>query len=369
MAALTLATIVGVGILSTTARLQPAQKGGEEETGPYEVVANWPQPWSGPGYIWGSQPGVFAETPNRVFIVARGEIKLPAQTGRGFNGSWGSTGERATVPKAEMHNCIVIVDASGKLVESWSQWDHLFEGGGGPHKIRISPYDPERHVWVVNDSRHVIYEFSNDGKQLVRTLGETDVAGEDEKHFGSPQDIAWLPDGGLLVADGLRNARVARFDKGGKFATSWGSRGNASGQFTGLHGIATDREGKIYVADRSNRRIQIFDQRGTYLDQWPDLRQANDVLLPADGQSVWVADGTNAKLLKYDVNGKLLHSWGTYGMFPGGFWEAHQLSVDSDGNLYVADSFGGRTQKFRPKAGVDRARLIGAPLPLMTRGR
>ena len=139
-----------------------------------------------------------------------------------------------------------------------------------------------------------------------------------------------------------------------------------------IHRVNELREAELILrlaVERAAATEQIFDQRGTYLDQWPDLRQANDVLLPADGQSVWVADGTNAKLLKYDVNGKLLHSWGTYGMFPGGFWEAHQLSVDSDGNLYVADSFGGRTQKFRPKAGVDRARLIGAPLPLMTRGR
>jgi DNA-binding beta-propeller fold protein YncE len=367
MHALAVMSVAALGVLSATVSSQGPRKGGEDETGPYEVVANWPQPWSAPGYIWGSQPGVFAESPNRVFIVARGEIKLPAQTGRGFNGSWGSTGERATVPKAEMRNCIVVVDASGKMIESWTQWDHLFAGGGGPHKVRISPYDPERHVWVVNDSRHVIYEFSNDGKQLVRTLGETDVAGEDDKHFGQPQDIAWLPDGSLLVADGLRNARVAKFDKNGTFVTSWGTRGNAPGQFSGLHGITTDRDGKIYVADRSNRRLQIFDASGKYLDAWTDLRQANDVLVPADRQAVWIADGTNSKLLKFDPNGKLLTYWGTYGMFAGGFWEAHQLSVDTDGNLYVADSFGGRTQKFRPKPGADRERLIAPPQPLIVK--
>jgi len=355
----TLASILAIGLLTPAARLQeqPQDKGGEEETGPYAVVENWPTPWSRAGYIWGSQPGIFAESPNRIFIAARGELKLPDTLPRGFNGIWGSMNQRATEPKPEMRNCIVVVDGSGKMIESWTQWDKLFEGGGGPHKIRISPYDPERHVWVVNDARHQIYEFTNDGKQLVRTLGEADVAGADDKHFGRPQDIAWLPDGSLLVADGLGNSRIAKFDKNGTYVTSWGTRGNGPGQFSGPHGIATDRSGRVYVADRTNHRIQIFDGSGKFLDQWPGLRQANDIVIAAN-QHVWVADGTNAKVLEYDQNGKLLYSWGTYGTFPGAFWELHQMSVDSEGNLYGADSFGGRVQKFKPRPGADRSKLI-----------
>lgn len=346
-------------VFSTSASLQ--QKGGEEETGPYDVVANWPQPWSPSGYIWGSQPGVFAESPNRIFIAARGELKLPEKLPRGFNGIWGSTGERATVPTATMRNCLIVVDGSGKMIESWTQWDSLF-GTGGPHKVKISPYDPEKHVWVVNDSRQVIYEFTNDGKKLVMTLGETDVAGEDGKHFGTPQDIAFLPDGSLLVADGLRNSRVAKFDKNGVFITQWGTRGNGPGQFSGLHGIDADRHGRVYVADRGNNRIQVFDQDGKHLDTWPNLRFPNHVVATDDG--VFVSDGTNARLLKYDANGKLLSFWGTYGTYPGAFWELHQFSVDTEGNLYTADSFGGRTQKFRPRAGTDRSLLVPASAAL-----
>ena len=164
-----------IALLPRVAVMQQ-QKGGEDETGPYDVVENWPQPWSKPGYIWGSQPGVFAESPNRIFIAARGELKLPNPLPRGFTNEWGSLGERATVPPAEMRNCLLVVDGQGKLIEAWTQWDKLFVvaagTGGGPHKIKISPYDPQRHVWVVNDSRHVIYKFTNDGKQLVQTLGD-----------------------------------------------------------------------------------------------------------------------------------------------------------------------------------------------------
>ena len=160
-----LVAVFGFGVLSAAGLLQ--QKGGEEETGPYEVAEKWPQPFAHPGYIQGSQGGVFAETPNRIFMANRGEIKLPEKLPNAFNGAWGSFGTAATGQKPEMRNCIVVVDGSGKLIESWTQWDRLFEGGRGPHAVKISPYDPERNVWVVDDMRQQIFKFSNDGKKLV----------------------------------------------------------------------------------------------------------------------------------------------------------------------------------------------------------
>ncbi|MDO8677300.1 MAG: peptidyl-alpha-hydroxyglycine alpha-amidating lyase family protein [Acidobacteriota bacterium] len=330
-------------------------KGGEDETGPYEVATGWPQPWSKAGYIWGSQPAV-AQSPDRIFIGARGELKLPDTLPRGFNGIWGSLGQRTTEPTAEVRNCLVVVDRTGKLIEAWTQWDHLFEGSG-PHKIRISPYDPQKHVWVVNDGKHQIHKFSNDGKQLVLTLGEAGVAGEDATHFGMPQDLAFLPDGSILVADGLRNARIAKFDKDGKFVSSFGTRGAGPGQLSGVHGIAVSKDGRIYVADRSNRRIQVFDAAGKVLDIWPNLRQPNDIFISADDR-VWVVDGTNARLLQFDTEGKRLYWWGAYGVQPGQFWEPHQISVDGEGNLYIADSFGGRTQKYSPMKTGDSSKML-----------
>ncbi len=206
---------LAIGVIVLSAVSASAQvKGGEDETGSYEAVEGWPQPWSKPGYIWGSQPAVFAQSPDRIFIGMRGELKSPEPAPGGFNGSWGPTGQRATEPKAELRNSIVVLDRAGKLLEAWTQWDQLFEGSS-PHKIRISPYDSLKHVWVVND-----------GKQLVKTLGEAGVAGDDATHFGMPQDVAFLPDGSILVADGLRNARIAKFDKDGKFVSSFGTSGS-----------------------------------------------------------------------------------------------------------------------------------------------
>lgn len=340
------------------------QKGGEDETGPYDIVASWPTSWALTGFVPGSQPGVFAESPNRIFVAARGELKLPEKLPPAFNGTWGSVGQGfATTPRPELRNTLVVLDGNGRQIEAdvWGKWDELFKGGpqnaGGPHKIRISAYDPARHIWVVDEIRHVIYKFSNDGRQLVKTLGEIDKPGADESHFGQPQDVAFLPDGSLLVADGLVNSRVIKFDKNEKYVTQWGTKGNGPGQFDRLHGIDADRNGKVYVVDRGNARIQIFDQNGKHLDTWSGMRFPNHVQAAADG-TVFVADGTNARILKYSADGKLLNYWGTYGTYPGASQQLHQFSVDYEGNLYTADAFVGRVQKFKPKADADKSRLI-----------
>ncbi len=347
-----------------------AQKGGEEETGPYDLVANWPHPFVESGYVWGSISGIAAESPNRVFVAMRGVLKLPDKLPNSCNGAWGSLGQRATVAQPEMHNCLFVVNGDGTVIETWTQWDHLFadESGGfsGPHKVKINPYDPERHVWVVNELAHQIYEFTNDGKQLVLTLGEKGVAAEDHTHFGRPQDLAWLPDGTIFVADGLLNSRIVKLDKTGKFLLAWGTKGNAAGQFSGPHAVETDRSGRVYVADRGNHRIQVFDQNGQHLDTWPDLRFPDHLFVTRD-QHVWVSDGTTGKLLKYDSAGKLQYSWGVNGTFPGAHWEFHSFSVDTEGNLYTADSYLGRAQKFRPKRGADPSRLVEPPTPLISR--
>src|SRR5918999_4334939 len=108
------AVVFAAGLLSEPALLQQ-QRGGEDETGPYEVVPNWPQPLAQPGYALGSQGGVFAESPDRVFLVNRGEIKLPEKLPNGFTGAFGAIGSALT-PTPEMRNCIIIVDAAGRLV-------------------------------------------------------------------------------------------------------------------------------------------------------------------------------------------------------------------------------------------------------------
>lgn len=347
----------------------PGQVGGEDETGPYEVAMGWPQPLGHAGYTWGSQGGVFAESPNRIYIANRGELPIPEKAPEGYTGGYGAFGQPATNGHPRMQHCILVVDGNGKLLEDWTQWDHLFEGGRGPHHVKINPYDPEKHVWVVDDMVQQVFEFTHDGKQLVMTLGERLVKGEDEKHFGRPTDIAWLPDGTFFVSDGYINTRVVKFDKNGKFLMTWGTKGKGPGQFDLPHSIDIDAQRHVYVADRSNSRIQVFDENGKYLSEWDNIRQPYHIMVTTGGgndntQYLWVADGVSNKFLKYDLKGHLLYSWGTYGSFPGAFWGVHQFSIDSAGNLYAAETFGGRTQKFVPKTGADQATLIGQPVKI-----
>jgi NHL repeat len=259
----TIAAVFSCGLLTGTAFLQSRGggsgiHGGEDETGPYDLVRNWPQNFVQAGYLAGSQGGVAAESVDRIFLLNRGELKRPGALPAEFYGAWGAIG-RAIDPTPEIRNCIVVVNAEGQVIESWTQWDRLFQAGRGPHSIHINPYDPEKHVWVIDDWRQQIFEFSNDGKRLLRTLGEAGVAGTDDKHFGRPTGIAWMPDGTFFVTDGYTNTRVIKFDKDGNVLATWGSKGSGPSQFQVPHAIAIDRTRRVFVADRGNHRIQIFE--------------------------------------------------------------------------------------------------------------
>lgn len=328
------------------------EKGGEDETGPYEVVANWPQPIHNDGWTWGSTAGVWAETPNRIFVFQRGE--LPVLEGSGSGGG-GLPARAATSGKPRWEHVLMVFDANGKLIESWEQHNNLFVR---PHRVLISPYDAERHVWLVDDGAHQVFKFTHDGKKLLMTLGEKEKPGNDKAHFARPTDIAWLPNGDFYVTDGYVNTRVVKFSKDGKYLMEWGKPGKGPGELNTVHGIAIDAKRRIYISDRSNSRIQIFDENGKYLEEWRNIRSPYFIYMSRD-QHLWVSDGVTQKFVKYDLNGKLLASWGTFGTWPGALWGPHQFSVDSEGNLYVAEVFAGRAQKFRPKRGADPAKLVG----------
>ena len=239
---------------------------------PYDVVEGWHKPFATEGFAFGGNSGVFAESPNRIFISQRGETKLPNPLPPEFAGYVGSIGINALrdTELRTWQNCLMTVDENGNLLEVWDQWDHLCEDsdGPGPHRIRISPYDPERRVWVINESRHQIFVLSNDGSELLLTLGEKNVSGSDETHFGRPQDVAFLPDGRVLVADGLDNHRIIIMDSQGNYLSEFGEFGDGPRQFNGIHALAIGPNGLIFALDRANGRVQVFrltsDASGEY---------------------------------------------------------------------------------------------------------
>jgi peptidylamidoglycolate lyase len=381
----------------------PGQKGGQDMFGAYDIVPNWPKPLTSlPGHekwTWGAGQSVFAESPNRVFILQRGElpnIERPKQTKLPQLGPsiefpigrlpWrdatstsppgrletpdGKVGDDSDVGQAGVdfrwEHCIVVVDANGKIIEDWTQWDKMLRR---PHAVYISPYDPEKRVWIVDDYRHAIFIFSNDGKRLLQTIGEPNVHASDDKHFYRPTFITWLPDGTFFVADGYANTRVVKFDKNGKYLMAWGEKGTPPekrpGYFNNVHGVAVDTQTRrVFVNDRQNHRVQVFDENGKYLTEWSFGPPPSDVhlfIISAD-RYLWAFDRGTSKMLKYDLDGNFLYSWGTWGDFPGGFWGVHGLAVDQQGNFYVAEVDSGRAQKYRPRPGANPAFLIGKPV-------
>jgi DNA-binding beta-propeller fold protein YncE len=382
----------------------PGSVGGQDIFGAYDVVPDWPKPLATiPGnekWTWGAGQSVFAESPNRVFILQRGELpnierpkrialpqlgpsiefpigRLPwrdatssSPPGR-LETPDGKLGDDSDVGKNGVDfnwaHCIVVVDANGNHIEDWTQWDKMLRR---PHSVYISPYDPEKRVWIVDDYRHAIFIFTNDGKKLLQTIGEPNVHASDDKHFYRPTFIAWLPDGTFFVGDGYANTRVVKFDKNGKYLMAWGEKGNPPnekrpGYFNTVHGVAVDTPTKrVFVNDRQNHRVQVFDENGKYLKEWSFGPAPSDIHLIYIGadRMLWAFDRGTSKMLKYDLDGHFLYSWGTWGDFPGGFWGVHGIAVDQEGNFYAAAVDTGGVQKFRPRPGANQAFLVGKPI-------
>ena len=377
---------------AASAAAAPQEKGGQDEFGPYEVVANWPQPLpDGPdgvkheGWTWGSVGAIYAETPDRIWIAQRGELPLPAGTkpwtpygmlnpSRG-NATGNTDGLNAECEPAakrgwerRWHHSVFVVDRNGKMVQDWPFMEKMLSQdpcGRGPHKIKMSPYDREKHVWIIDDQQHVIWKFTNDGK-VVLTLGTVGKRGREAGVlFDRPTDIDWLPDGTFFISDGYGGTRVAKFDKDGKFIMDWGTppkdpANPGPNEWNTVHSIAISKDQRLFVVDRGHRRFQIFDVNGKFLDMFTTgVNSSPYYHFISTDQYIWVGDGGTNRILKYDLDGNYLYGWGGRGGQRGTFNGPHQLSTDQDGNLYVAEVFNGRVQKFRPKPNADPARMVG----------
>jgi len=356
------------GLAQTASERQARVIMGPTGPSPYNVVRGWHKPFSKPGFAFGGNSGVFAESPNRIFVAQRGEFRLPQPVPPEFAGHAGSIGVNVlTATDGRVwQNCLYVLDGNGNLIENWTQWDHLCEGspGPGPHRLRISPYDPQRRVWVVNETFHTIYVFSNDGKQLLMTLGEKNVPGTDGTHFNQPQDVAFLPDGRILVADGLMNHRIVILDKDAKYLGEIGGLGTAPGQFNGVHAVAVGPNGLVFGLDRSGGRINVFRVTSdpktlAHVDTWPGFGLPLDLIVNDD--SLWLTDLNPLRFIKMNFKGERLYTWLVPRELPDGYLEVHTFTVDSDRNLYGGDNQYGRTQKFVPKPDADPVLIIQPP--------
>ncbi len=176
-------------------------------------------------------------------------------------------------------------DLEGNLLTSFGKgmfaWPHgMFVDDGG----NVWVADATGYAAVPPGWGHVIYKFSPDG-ELLMTLGERGVAGADETHFNKPSDVLVAPDGSIFVADGhdaQGNNRVVKLAADGSFITAWGETGSEDGQFSDVHALAMDSRGRLFVGDRNNSRIQIFDQDGTHLETWTHFGRPSGVFISED---------------------------------------------------------------------------------------
>lgn len=326
-------------------------KGGSAISGAYEVVKDWPVLPHGPEWEFATVAGMAIDG-HRIIAVTRGERRPLKQSGWGAE-VFRALNERTGNETLRDHLFIVIDRNSGKVIENWDRWSSTLKTG---QRVLISPYDPEKQIWVSGGGQ--LFRFSNDGQKLIQTVENKDIPEVAGAGAFNPEGLGWLPNGDFWAVSA---ARLVKFSKDGKYLTQVGTLGSGRGQFRGAHDIAIDGgKNRMYVADRQNSRIVVTDLNGTYLDEWPNVVSPYSVRLTKDGRYLWVGDGWIQKMQKYDaMSGTLLYQFGTFGTVPGTFFGLHYFTTDAEGNFYLCEDYGGRIQKFRPKKDADPAELLG----------
>ncbi|MHC4680688.1 MAG: peptidyl-alpha-hydroxyglycine alpha-amidating lyase family protein [Planctomycetota bacterium] len=289
------------------------------------VDVTWPQ--KPDHFTWAQMPGITIDAQDQVYIFTR---------------------SRPTVQ---------VYRTDGKFVRAWDMKDFA-----GAHFIRIGPAGD---VWTANIESHTVRKYSPEG-ELLLTLGEPGRAGAERGHFDKPTDMAVLPSGEIFVSDGYGNRRIVHFDANGNYINEWGAEGDGPGQFALPHSIVADSRGRLYVADRENARIQVFDSKGKLLAVWANRITPWGLWL-TKGQELWVCGsscvrdaGTNQwnvlpppdqLLMKLNLAGEVLLRVplpkttappGKQGELD---W-VHGIALDTKGNLYLGDIQGSRAQKF-----------------------
>jgi DNA-binding beta-propeller fold protein YncE len=231
---------------------------------------------------------------------------------------------------------ILVFTREGKFLRSWG--DGLIKGA---HGMRT---DREDNIWVTDTGHHTVMKFNATGKLLL-TLGKKAKPGTGPDQFNRPTDVAISPTGELYVADGYGNSRVVKFSREGKFLHEWGSKGDRDGQFNLPHAICLDAKGRVYVGDRENDRVQVFDGDGKFVAEWKESGAPYGLFL-ANNERLFVADARAEWVKVLDLQGKVLGRWGEKGAGPGQFRGPHWVCVDSHGDVYVAEVTGERPQKF-----------------------
>ncbi len=290
----------------------------------FETVPDWPRLPAGMGLK--EVAAVAVDREDRVFLFTRGD------------------------------HPIMVFDRDGSFLSSWGEG--IFSA---PHGASSAA---DGSLWLVDEGDHTVRRCSVEGK-VEREIGTPNApaAFHSGAPFNRPTHAVVDPGTGeLYVSDGYGNARVHRFDQDGRRLASWGGSGTDPGEFNLPHNLALDRDGRLYVADRENHRVQIFDRSGRVLDQWVNMHRACALWIEADGprDHVYVSElgptypfnkeapGLGPRISVYTTAGDCVARIGNgpAGEGDGDFITPHGLAMDSRGDLYVGETSWSTTGRY-----------------------
>lgn len=260
--------------------------------------------------------------------------------------------DRTWPPSGQMHDSyissktILMLDRdTGKILNSWGEGLFIM-----PHGLTV---DMENNLWVTDVGLHQVFKFSHKGKLLMK-IGEAKVPGNNSTHFNLPTDVAVKKDGSFYVSDGYGNSRVVKFSLTGEYLFEWGKKGNKEGEFNLPHAIDLDNEENIYVADRENNRVQIFDPEGEFINQWADdsFGKISSVVFDKEKKGFVAADYTTSssdmvmgsEIILFSSSGNFITK---LEMKEGLKCWYHNVAIDNQENIYVTDILGNTIQKFK----------------------
>jgi DNA-binding beta-propeller fold protein YncE len=250
-------------------------------------------------------------------------------------------------------------DKNGKFVREIGKDSYGFMFAA---QVRVDPGD---NIWVVDQMTNMVIKFDPQGR-VALLLGRKaeavpvparpaagDGAGQPTDLFDRPTDVAWDPAGNIFVADGLGNARIAKFDKDGKFVKSWGKKGTAQGEFANVRSIAIDAQGNVYAADAGNKRIQVFNNDGDFKTSFSNVGNAQALCMTKGSNQVLFVSNSNppedidrdGEIYKMRLDGTMTGKFGRAGKLPKEFGTVNAIDCRTENMLYVGEIGNLRVQK------------------------
>jgi streptogramin lyase len=361
---------VALVVTALCALAAPAARAQQAPQIPYDSV---PDPLKLPKDLYlGEVTGVAVNSQGHVFVFSRGNTSGPAFAA-------------AAAQLLEFGPDGQFIREIGKNLYAWSY----------AHVVRVDRHD---NVWAVDKGSDMIVRFNPEGR-VTLVFGRKPEASDESavpykregpppKHedgrFRQPTDVTWDTQDSIFISDGYVNSRVAKYDRNGRWVKSWGERGAEPGQFNTPHSIAADAKGQIYVADRFNRRIQVFDPDGKFLRQIvidvpfdpnaavpvignrPDPNAKSGTfspgapwaicITPGPNQVLYASDAYPGRVYKLSLEGKVLGVLGESGRQPKQFGWIHEIACPNENTLYVAELLNWRMQKLllHPQARTER---------------